>query len=65
MNSPALQMEIKRLIALVAIKQREVEQAKSRDAVLEERLKLHHQIKELNSRIKMVLKNSHFVPEKN
>ena len=58
-------MEIKRLINLVAKKQREVEQAKRRDAILEERLKLHQEMKELNNRIKVFLEKSHFVPEKN
>jgi len=64
MNSPELQLEIKRLISLVAKKQREVDQAKRRDAILEERLKLHQEIKELNNRIKVFLEKSHFVPEK-
>ena len=66
MNSPELQLEIKRLISLVAKKQREVDQAKRRDAILEERLKLHQEIKELNNRIKAFLENSHVVsPLKN
>ena len=66
MNSPQLQMEIKKLINLVAKKQREVEQAKRRDAILEERLKLHQEIKELNNRIKTFLEKSHVVrPLKN
>ena len=66
MNSPALQMEIKRLIALVAKKQREVDQAKRRDAIFEERLKLLQEIRELNSRIKAHLEKSHVVhPLKN
>ena len=58
MNSPELQAEIKRLISLLQEKQQEIDEARNRDAIFEERRKLHLEMKELSIRLRNSLEKS-------
>jgi regulator of replication initiation timing len=58
MNPSELQEEIKDLIASLQKKQQEIDEAKKSDAIFEERMRLHLEMKELNNRLKASLEKS-------